>query len=54
MGIILQVTKDAIEFDEDPNEIDWSDELDGTEQQRLTDNEVKKLTVYVHQFGGGQ
>jgi cytochrome c oxidase cbb3-type subunit 3 len=54
LAIMLQVRADAIADGEDPNEIDWSDELDGTEAERLTETEIKKLTVYVHQFGGGQ
>jgi len=54
MAIILQVTADAIADEEDPSEIDWSDELEGDEAERLTETEIKKLAVYVHQFGGGQ
>lgn len=54
MAIILQVTADAIADEEDPNEIDWDDELEGDESERLTETEIKKLAVYVHQFGGGQ
>jgi cytochrome c oxidase cbb3-type subunit 3 len=53
-ALMLEVIQYAIEEDEDPNEIDWDDELEGDEAQRLTDTEIKKLTVYVHQFGGGQ
>jgi cytochrome c oxidase cbb3-type subunit 3 len=54
LAIMLQVRADAIADGDDPNEIDWADELDGTEAERLTETEIKKLTVYVHQFGGGQ
>jgi cytochrome c oxidase cbb3-type subunit 3 len=54
LAIMMEARKMAIEDGEDPNEIDWSDELDGTEAERLTETEIKKLTVYVHQFGGGQ
>lgn len=54
LAIMLQVRADAIADGDDPNEIDWTDELDGTEAERLTETEIKKLTVYVHQFGGGQ
>lgn len=54
LAIILQVRADAIADDEDPNDIDWDDELDGDEAERLTETEIKKLAVYVHQFGGGQ
>jgi cytochrome c oxidase cbb3-type subunit 3 len=54
LAIMLQVRADAIADGDDPNEIDWADELDGTEAERLTEIEIKKLTVYVHQFGGGQ
>lgn len=54
MAIILQVRADAIADGEDPSEIDWSDELEGTESERLSETEIKKLAVYVHQFGGGQ
>jgi len=54
VAIMLQVRADAIADDEDPNDIDWSDELEGDEAERLTETEIKKLAVYVHQFGGGQ
>ncbi|MDH5357175.1 MAG: cytochrome-c oxidase, cbb3-type subunit III [Gammaproteobacteria bacterium] len=54
LAIMLQVRADAIADDEDPNDIDWSDELEGDEGERLTETEIKKLAVYVHQFGGGQ
>lgn len=54
LAIMLQVRADAIADDEDPNDIDWSDELEGDEAERLTETDIKKLTVYVHQFGGGQ
>lgn len=54
LSIMLQVRADAIADDEDPNEIDWADELDGSEAERLSETDIKKLAVYVHQFGGGQ
>lgn len=54
LAIMLEVRADAIEDDEDPNDIDWDDELDGDEDERLTETDIKKLAVYVHQFGGGQ
>lgn len=54
VAIILEVTALAIEDDEDPSEIDWEDELEGDESERLTETDIKKLAVYVHQFGGGQ
>lgn len=54
MAIILEITAEAIEDDEDPSEIDWEDELEGDELERLTEIDIKKLAVYVHQFGGGQ
>lgn len=54
LAIMLQVRADAIADDEDPNDIDWEDELEGTEAERLSETDIKKLTVYVHQFGGGQ
>jgi cytochrome c oxidase cbb3-type subunit 3 len=53
-AIVLQLTADAIADDEDPSEIDWEDELTGDESERLTETEIKKLAVYVYQFGGGQ
>lgn len=53
-AIMLQARADAIADEEDPNEIDWDDELDGDEAERLTETEIKRLAVYVHQFGGGQ
>ena len=54
VAIMLQARSDAIADGEDPNEIDWADELEGDEAERLTETEIKKLAVYVHQFGGGQ
>lgn len=51
---MLEAISFAIEDGEDPNEIDWDDELDGDEAERLTPTEIKKLAIYVHQFGGGQ
>lgn len=53
-AVMLEAIAYAIEEDEDPNDIDWSDELEGDEAERLTETEIKKLAVYVHQFGGGQ
>lgn len=54
MAVMIEAIQYAIEEDEDPNEIDWDDELSGDEQERLTETEIKKLAVYVHQLGGGQ
>ncbi|PHS69699.1 MAG: cytochrome-c oxidase, cbb3-type subunit III [Methylophaga sp.] len=54
MAVIMEAIAYAIEDDEDPNDIDWDDELTGDEAERLTETEIKKLAVYVHQFGGGQ
>jgi len=54
VAIMIEARQYAIEEGEDPNEIDWDDELDGDEESRLTETEIKKLAVYVHQFGGGQ
>ena len=54
LSIMLQARAYAIADGEDPNEIDWADELDGTEAERLSETDIKKLTVYVHQFGGGK
>lgn len=54
MAVMLEAIAYAVEDGDDPNDIDWSDELDGTEAERLTETEIKKLAVYVHQMGGGQ
>lgn len=54
LAIMLQVRADVVADGEDPSKIDWSDELDGSEGERLSETDIKKLTVYVHQFGGGQ
>jgi cytochrome c oxidase cbb3-type subunit 3 len=43
----LAVKLEALKWDEEP-------EYEGTETERLTETEIKKLAVYVHQFGGGQ
>lgn len=43
----LAVKLEAMKWEEEP-------EYDGTETERLTETEIKKLAVYVHQFGGGQ
>jgi cytochrome c oxidase cbb3-type subunit 3 len=54
VAVMMAARQYAIEEGEDPNEIDWADELTGDEQERLTETEIKKLAVYVHQLGGGQ
>ena len=54
LAVMMEAKAYAIEEGEDPNDIDWSDELEGDEAERLTETEIKKLAVYVHQFGGGQ
>ena len=54
VAIMMEATAYAIEDGDDPKDIDWDDELDGSEAERLTETEIKKLAVYVHQFGGGQ
>ncbi len=54
LSVMLQARAYAIADGEDPDEIDWTDELDGTEAERLSETDIKKLAVYVHQFGGGQ
>lgn len=43
----LAVRLEAEQWDEEP-------EYDGTETQRLSETEIKKLAVYVHQLGGGE
>lgn len=43
----LAVKLEAQKWEEEP-------EYEGTETERLTETEIKKLAVYVHQFGGGQ
>ena len=54
LAVIMEAKAYAIEENEDPNDINWNDELEGDEAERLTETEIKKLAVYVHQFGGGQ
>lgn len=43
----LAVRLEAEQWEEEP-------EYDGTETQRLTETEIKKLAIYVHQLGGGE
>lgn len=43
----LTVILEAREYEEEP-------EFEGDESERLSENDIKKLAVYVHQFGGGQ
>jgi cytochrome c oxidase cbb3-type subunit 3 len=43
----LAVKLEAEKWEEEP-------EYDGTETERLSETEIKKLAVYVHQLGGGQ
>ncbi|AFJ01631.1 Cytochrome c oxidase subunit CcoP [Methylophaga frappieri] len=43
----LAVKLDAQKWDEEP-------EYDGTETERLSETDIKKLAVYVHQLGGGE
>jgi cytochrome c oxidase cbb3-type subunit 3 len=54
LGVMLEERAYAIEEGEDPNDIDWDDVLSGDEAERLTETEIKKLAVYVHQLGGGE
>jgi cytochrome c oxidase cbb3-type subunit 3 len=54
VAVMMEARQYAIDEGEDPNDIDWDDELSGDEQERLTETEIKKLAVYVHQLGGGQ
>ncbi|PHS25389.1 MAG: cytochrome-c oxidase, cbb3-type subunit III [Methylophaga sp.] len=54
VAIMMEARAYAIEDGDDPNDIDWDDELDGDEAERLTETDIKKLAVYVHQLGGGQ
>lgn len=54
MAVMLEAVAYAIEDGDDPSDIDWADELDGSESEKLTETEIKKLAVYVHQLGGGQ
>jgi cytochrome c oxidase cbb3-type subunit 3 len=54
VAVMMEARQYAIDEGEDPNAIDWADELSGDEQERLTETEIKKLAVYVHQLGGGQ
>lgn len=53
-ALMLEEIAYAIDEEEDPNEIDWADVLEGDEAERLTETEIKKLAVYVHQLGGGE
>lgn len=43
----LAVKLEAEKWDEEP-------EYEGDETQRLSETEIKKLAIYVHQFGGGE
>ncbi len=49
----LETRQKAIEEGKDPDESGWRNELTGDEVIRLSENDIKKLTIYVHQFGGG-
>lgn len=50
----MEARQEAIEEGQDPRMVDLSDVLSGDESERLSASEIKKLTVYVHQLGGGQ
>ena len=45
----LAVRLEAEEYGDDPEEY-----YEGDETQRLSETEIKKLAVYVHQLGGGE
>lgn len=53
LAVMMEARAYAIEDGDDPNDIDWDDELEGDEAERLTETEIKKLAVYVYQFSGG-
>ena len=54
LALMLQAKADAIADKQDPRMIEWNEVLEGDETERLTESDIKKLTIYVHQLGGGQ
>lgn len=54
LAAVLQIQADVKQADENIEEIDWEQELSGQETQRLSESDIRKLSIYVHQMGGGQ
>lgn len=54
MARMMEARQEAVDAGEDVRMIKWTDVLSGDESERLTESDIKKLTVYVHQLGGGQ
>jgi len=54
MAIKLEIKADVINAGEKVEEINWKDELNGNESERLSESDIKKLAIYVHQLGGGE
>lgn len=50
----IKVRQEAIDAGEDIRMIKWNEVLSGDETERLSESDIKKLTIYVHQLGGGQ
>jgi cytochrome c oxidase cbb3-type subunit 3 len=54
MALMLEIKADVLNGGEKVEDINWEDELSGDETERLSESDIKKLAIYVHQLGGGE
>lgn len=54
LATVLQAKYDAAEAGETVNDLELQQLLTGDETERLSENDIKKLSIYVHQMGGGE
>ncbi len=50
----IRAKQEALEAGETLTELDLQQVFTGDETERLSENDIKKLTIYVHQMGGGE
>ena len=54
LALKLEIKADVLNAGEKVEDINWADELSGNETERLSESDIKKLAIYVHQLGGGE
>jgi cytochrome c oxidase cbb3-type subunit 3 len=54
LALILEIKADVLGSGKKVEDINWQDELNGDEVERLSESDIKKLAIYVHQLGGGE
>lgn len=54
LALKLEIKADVLNAGERVEDINWAEELSGNETERLSESDIKKLAIYVHQLGGGE